>query len=246
MADEPQHGSDDGMTVRERRAQHARQSARKDAPKRFLRKAALPLFIVLVLTGVTVGFLVSNAQAQACPTHWHAGFSVYVPDADNASRVQEVSYRHSQYDLNGKTPFRSHMHQSDGFNQFHFEQGGLCVGLEEAFGYIDTDLSTRGLVLDGSHNDLGQAATYRNNDTARLHVYVEHISNRTYQGEGAFRQLVSAHYEWSEMPFAKALDYQLKDTERVLVVFGDLSEEQLRVLQDQVPKPSGRSLVTEV
>jgi hypothetical protein len=232
MADEPQPGSDDGLTVRERRAQHAKQAARKDAPKRLLRKAALPLFILLILGGITTGFILTSQKAQDCPTHWHAGFAVYVPDPSNASRVTEVSYRHPLYDLNGKTPMRSHMHQADGFNQFHFEQGGLCVGLEEAFGYIDTDL--------------GQAGTYRNNDTARLHVYVEQVSNRTYQGEGAFRRLVSAHYEWTEMPISKALDYQLKDTERVLVVFGTVSDDQLQALQSQVPKPSGRSLVTEV
>src|ERR1051326_9207458 len=184
---------DDGLTQRERGARAQGVGARKGPPGRMARKAVVPAIIVLVLAGVAAGFWYTATHTPDCPTHWHATFDVYVPSKDNASQPEQVTYRSNYYDIaGGQMPERAHMHQSDGYNQFHFEQAGTCVGVREAFSYVETKLTSTSLSLTGHHADLGHAGTWKNNATAHLHVYIDHVSNVTY---GANKVPVSAHWQ---------------------------------------------------
>lgn len=223
---------DEKMTVRERRAQHAKQQARKEAPKNLVRKAAAPAIIVLVLAGVGTGFYFTSNNAPDCPTHWHATFGVFVP-GENASQPEEVSYRSARYEM-GLMPPSAHVHQGDGINQFHLEGG--CTAVRKAMSYVETRLTATSMELSGDHEDLGQAGKWRNNETATLRFFVEQARNVTRSG-GA---ITAADYVWVEMSPGKALDYQLRDTEKLLVVFGDYTDDQVREMQARVPDPASR------
>lgn len=221
MADEPQERE---MTVRERRAQHAREQARKDAPARLARKAIVPGIIILLIAAIATGFYFTNKSQGECPGHWHATFDVYVQDENGT--FDRISFRDPQFDLSsGKTPLRAHMHQGDGKNQWHFEQGGQCVGVEEAFDYIDVELSTDRITFEGRHAGpiLDQAGTYEETGNKTLRAFIESPSG-----------------EWREKSVRSILDYQLKDGEALLIVYGAPTDAQLQQFQDAVAVPDGR------
>ena len=222
---------DDGLSQREKRAQRHKTESRKGAPGKMARKAIVPAIVLLVLAGVATGFWYTYTHQPDCPTHWHATFDVYVPSKANASQPEQVNYRSQFYDISGgQMPERAHMHQSDGYNQFHFEQATVCVGVREAFGYVDTKVSTHELQLVGHHADFGQAGTWKDNATAHLHIYIDHVSNITKVNKAP----VSAHWEWKEESVGSVLNYQLKDMEKVLVVFGDYTPAQIAQMEAQV------------
>lgn len=230
MADEPE----DKMTVRERRAQNAKATAIKTAPGKVARKMIVPGIIVLVIAVIATGMYFNDKNASKCPGHWHATFDVYVQEGNE---TQRISYAAPQFDLNGQTPLRSHMHQSDRKNQFHFEQGGLCVGIEEALGYVDTDVSGSSVKLDGVHGGLGQAGTFRGNVT----VYIEHVSDRQYALRDGVKVIESETLEWRQHSFRSVADYQLKDGERFLILQGDYTADQVAQFQAAMALPdSGR------
>ncbi len=219
------------MTVRERRAQNAKANAIKTAPGRMARKAIVPAIVVLIIAAIATGMYLNDKNASKCPGHWHATFDVYV---QGGNQTHQVSYRAPQFDLNGQTPLRSHMHQSDGKNMFHFEQGGLCVGIEEALGYVDTEISGSSVKLDGVHDSLGQAGTYRGNVT----VYIEHVSDRQYTERNGVRVIQNETLEWRQHSVKSILDYQLKDGERLLVLEGDYTAEQVAQFQAAMAMPA--------
>ncbi|MEK6976045.1 MAG: hypothetical protein AABY18_06855 [Candidatus Thermoplasmatota archaeon] len=213
---------EDQMTVRERRALHAKQQSRKDAPVRMARKAIVPGIIILVIAAIVAGFYFTAKNQGECPDHWHATFDVYVQD-DNGT-AQRISFRHPDFDLSRNTPMRSHMHQRDGKNQFHFEQGAQCVGVEEAFGYVDVELNANSMTLQGAHAALGQEGTYREEGNKTLEAYVQSPSG-----------------EWRHPSVKSILDYQLKDGESILILYGNYTDEQVAQFQAAMALPdSGR------
>jgi len=224
--------ADEDLSQREKRAQRHKKEARKGAPGRVARKALVPAILVLVLAGVATGFWYTYSHQPVCPTHWHGAFDVYIPSHGNASQPEQVNYRSPFYDISGgQMPERAHMHQSDGYNQFHFEQAGTCVGVREAFSYVETHITADSLALTGHHADYGQQGTWKNNATAHLHIYVDHVSNVTY---GPNKTPLTAHWEWKEEAPKSVLNYQLHDMEKVLVVFGDYTPAQVAQMESQV------------
>ena len=234
MADDEQK-----MTVRERRAQHAKSSAIKTAPAKLARKAIVPAIVVLIIAAIATGMYFNDKNASKCPGHWHATFDVYVQDGNDTKRL---SFAANEFDLNGQTPLRAHMHQGDRKNQWHFEQGGLCVGVEEALGYIDVDLSAKTLKVEGPvHERMGQTGTYRADETHRLVAYVEHVSDRQYEERNGGKVIVDETLEWREHSISSILDYQLKDGERILILHGDYTPEQVEQFKAAMALPdSGR------
>jgi hypothetical protein len=231
MADDEQK-----MTVRERRAQNAKSNAIKTAPGKIARKAIVPAIVVLVIAAIATGMYFNDKNAAKCPTHWHATFDVYVQDGNGTA--QRLSFAAPQFDLNGQTPLRAHMHQSDRKNQWHFEQGGLCVGVEEALSYIDVNLSPGSVKVEGPvHEAMGQSGTYKADGTHKLVAYVEHVSDRQYEERGAGKVIVSETLEWREQSISSILDYQLKDGERVLILHGDYTPEQVEQFKAAMAVP---------
>src|SRR5688572_27569441 len=181
---------DEKLTVRERRAQHAKQQARKDAPKNLVRKAALPALIVLILAGIATGFYFTNKNAQDCPGHFHATFGIFIPDGNGSfEKVDMASPRSGNggayYDFGNSQGFSLsiHMHQSGaeqgssalGPSQFHFEPptANTCVPLEDALQAIEIEASDSRLELKGAHAQVGQDGTWTKSGNETMHVYYQ-------------------------------------------------------------------------
>jgi hypothetical protein len=191
------------------------------------RKAIVPVAVVLVLSAVAVGFWYTSTHTPDCPTHWHATFGVFVPGTDNASQPEEVNFRSPYYDISGgRMPERAHMHQSDGFNQMHFEQAGTCVGVQEWMRYVEVRLSSNSIELYGHHADLDQDGTFKAEGTKTLHAWVETNKDGT--------------WTWEERGVKSVLDYQLKDGEKILVYLGDFTPDQVQHMKDSIQDPVSR------
>ena len=225
----------DKMTVRERRAQRAKTEARKGAPAKVARKMIVPAIVVLVIAAVAAGMYFNERSAGKCPGHWHATFDLILEDGNGTP--QRMSFRNGLFDLQYQTPMRAHMHQSDGKNQFHFEQAGTCVGIEEAFGYVDVNLNRNSIELDGAHKGMGQDGKYTPEGNKTIRAFIEHVSDRVKEVRGNREVTVSATTEWRETSLGSVLDYQLKDGERLLILYGEYSDDQVEQYKAAAPKP---------
>ena len=240
MADDER--ADDKMTVRERRAQHAKQQARKDAPKNLARKAALPALIVLILAGVAAGFYFTSKNAQECPGHFHATFGIFVPvDNGTYEKVDFASPRapsgRAYYDFGGSggAPFSlsTHMHQSGseqgsaalGPSQLHFEPptANTCVPLEDVLQALEVEASDSRLELKGAHAQVGQDGTWRAEGDEQVRFFVQ-------DEEG----------EWTESPYSDWDRKQISDGWAFLLAFGDYSDEQIDQMKSTIPPPMSR------
>ena len=237
MADEEK------MTVRERRAQHAKEQARKDAPKNLVRKAAVPAIIVLLLAAIATGFYFTNKNAQDCPGHFHATFGIFIP-GDNGT-FEKVDYASPRapnggayYDFGNAPGFSlsTHMHQSGaeqgssalGPSQLHFEPptANTCVPLEDVLDAIDVEVSDSRLELKGSgHAQMDQDGTWQEpgagNETLRFF----------FQDRDG---------DWSETPYSSWRSKQLPDGSSILIAFGSYSDAQIEQMKASIPAPISR------
>ena len=214
MADEPE--TDAPMTARERRRSRAQSSKPKGGGGRTAwQRYKVHVIILLIFGGLATAMAVNAAQTQECPGHWHSTMDFYV----NGDRI---SFNHARYHLEGSQAgsggsmsLRIHMHSGNDA-MWHWEpQGGAeCIDFEESLGLVDVDLSRNRLVLDGAHEELGQAGTFQANDTHQLQVW-----HRV--GDG----------EWEKTSVGAVKDRQQKPDERLLIVFGNETEAQLAPFQ---------------
>lgn len=233
---------DDKMTVRERRAQHAKEQARKDAPKNLVRKAAVPALIVLVLAAVATGFYFTNKNSQECPGHFHSTFAIYIPgDNGTFERVDFASPRapsgRAYYDFGGSggAPFSLsiHMHQSGseqgssalGPTQLHFEPptANTCVPLEDALRALEVEASDSRLELKGAHAQVDQDGTWTASGNETLRFFFQ-------DKDGS----------WSESKYSSWDDKQLPDGTSILLAFGDYTDEQVEQMKASIPPPISR------
>jgi hypothetical protein len=228
---------DDKMTVRERRAQHAREQARKDAPKNLVRKAAVPAIIVLVLAGVAAGFYFTNKNAQDCPGHFHATFGIFIPGENGTfekvdfARPRAPSGR-AYYDFGSNgAPFSlsTHMHQSGseqgssllGPSQLHFEPptANTCVPLEDVLHALEVEVSGSGIELKGGHAQVGQDGEHRGTVTFLFQDKDGTWSNSTY-----------SHWDGKQLP----------DGSSFLLAVGDYTAAQFDQMKASIPPPISR------
>lgn len=235
---------DDKMTVRERRAQHARQQARKDAPKNLVRKAAVPALIVLVLAAVATGFYFTNKNSQDCPGHFHTTFGMFIPGENGSfEKVDFASPRapggRAYYDFGGSggAPFSLsiHMHQSGpeqgssvlGASQLHFEPptANSCVPLEDVMHALEVEASDSRLQLKGAHSQVDQDGTWTESDGSNETVRFFFQDPR-----GA----------WSESSYSAWKNKQLPDGSAFLLAFGDYTDAQIDQMKATIPPPMSR------
>jgi hypothetical protein len=227
--------ADDELTQREKRAQRHKVESRKSAPGRMARKAALPLFLLLLVAAVATGFWYTSTHQPDCPTHWHGTFGVFLPGEENASQPMEVNFRSPYYDISsGKMPERAHMHQGDGFNQMHFEQAGTCVGVKEWMKYVEVRVSSTSIELFGHHADLGQDGTWKASGSQQMHAWVEACVG----AEGP--KCEGGTWTWEERSVKSVLDYQMKDGEKLLLYIGDFTPAQVQQMKDSIHDPVSR------
>jgi hypothetical protein len=225
---------DDKMTVRERRAQHAKEQARKDAPKTLLRKAAVPALVVLVLAGVAAGFYFTNKNAEACPGHFHSTFGIFIP-GDNGT-YEKVDFAGPRapsggayYDLSNRASrqaISTHMHQSGpeqgsaalGPSQLHFESAG-CYPLEDSLKALDLRVNGDSIELSGGHEQVNQGGTFEGN----LHFYLQDTQGR-----------------WSEEKWSSWDNRQMPDGYAFMIVVGDYTDAQIEEMKAGIPAPISR------
>jgi hypothetical protein len=231
---------DDQMTVRERRAKHAREQARKDAPKNLARKAAVPVLLLLLVGAVAAGFYFTNKNAEACPGHFHSTFGIFVP-GDNGT-FEKVDFARPRapnggayYDFGNAPSFSlsTHMHQSGseqgsaalGPSQLHFEPptANHCVGLEDALEALEVKASSSKLELRGGHAQVGQSGTWEAEGNQTLHLLVQ-------DEKGA----------WSTAKYSDWDGKQVPDGWSFLLAFGDYTDAQFDQMKASIPPPISR------
>lgn len=201
-----------GMSQRERR--RSRQGVGSERRQLAWRHYRAHLVILLVFGGIVTTMVVAARGAESCPGHWHSTVDVFVDG-------KRVSYAHPKFTLEGSAANGgsmsggSHMHQGEDW-MWHFEAvaGTTCTELGKALRSVDTELSPGRLVLDGGHEDLNQAGTYVANDTATLRAW--HRS-----GSG----------DWQTIGINALAHRQLKGDERVIVVYGNDTDEGIAAFQ---------------
>jgi hypothetical protein len=235
--------ADDDLSQREKRLQRHKAEARKDLPKTVAKTYGI-WFIVLLVVGVAgYGIYKAASSSQACPDpHWHATFKVFVPGTGGQPELVDLATpRHTNglhyYDLSGGAGmgYSIHMHQSGsetgsdalGPTQWHFEEGGVCVGVQKALHAVEIDATATSLKLFGAHAQVHQDKTYEANATSPLRWFIE--SN------------AAGNWTWSEKGFDQVKSYQLKDGESLLVTLGNYSQDQVRQMEAGIPAPISRT-----
>jgi hypothetical protein len=233
--------SDDDLSQREKRAQRHKTEARKDLPKTVAKTYGVWLLVLLVLAGAGYAIYASTTGGQACPGHWHSTFEVYVPGPNGApAKVDMATPRAPNgaafYDLSGGAGMglAVHMHQSGseqgsqalGPAQWHFEQDGTCVGVKSALHAIEIDATATSLKLFGAHAQAHQDHTWEANATAKLRWFTETKEN--------------GNWTWQERTWDQVKSYQLPDGAKLLVAFGNYSDEQVRQMEQIIPNPISR------
>jgi hypothetical protein len=208
---------DEEKTARQRRAERAKS---KGSGIQFsgdwLRKLIVPAIIVLVLAAIVFAMVRWNQQFDDCPGHWHSTMKVY---ADG----NEVTF--DAYNLENKNlPMAYHMHQGDARWKWHFEpQGGAeCIPFSTPSRAIDMRVSAGKLTFGGEHAGMPWAGEHVANETHTLQIFHEP------PGES-----------WSTLTAKQLNNRQLKDGERLLILFGNYTDDEIESLKASVPSPYG-------
>lgn len=197
-----------GPSARDRRRERAKANAPGSGARTF-KRYRVHLVIVLIFGAIVTAMAVNGAKGADCPGHWHASQDVFV-------HGERISFNHPKFTLEGarsyggSMPVSSHMHQGDDA-MWHFEPStpNTCIEFGDALRFVDMDLESGRLVLDGGHEALGQAGTYRNGENGTLQA--EHKV-----GDG----------EWEDISISSLNRRQLRPDERVLIHFDNGTADQ--------------------
>lgn len=208
-----------GSEARERRRERAQQKKGRGESRRIWNRFKVHLVIVLLWLAIVGVVWAATPDEHKCPGHWHSTMDVYVDG-------QAVSFDHPSFTIeqNPDMPFSTHMHRgSPGL--WHFEpQGGRdCIDLSRALTHVGMGLSGSRLELTGVHESLNPAAAgvHEENETHELRAW-----HKVRDGP------------WEEIDPGRLADRQPKDFERMVIAFGDLTEEQITQFQEQSSDPA--------
>jgi hypothetical protein len=196
------------MTVRERRAQHAREQARKQAPKTLARKAFVPALVILLIAAVAVGFYTTSKGAQDCPGHWHAAYSVVVDGKD-------LQFTHPNFQNPPDGSHDYHIHANDHILHYH-PAVVRCIELEDMMKRLGVEPTDSRLVLASTHG--ADAGTYEANET-----HVVRIFHQPWEGT------------WQQVTWRSIKDDQLGNGDKILIYYGVDDEEAFEAARLAVP-----------
>lgn len=166
--------------------------------------------LVVLAGGVwAVSQLASLTPDNPCGFHEHASFRV-------ADGGQLLSFQHPRFDMRNMA-MRAHLHQPND-NQVHLE--GRCASVSEFFGLMGMTLKPDYLKLDGELHG-GRILRSDGNHTLGFYLYHDVAGN------------------WTWEPYADLPGHQLRDKQRMLVAYGNYTDEQLTDLQARVPAVGG-------
>lgn len=172
-----------------------------------LKMTALVVGVLLALSGGVWGVsqLSDLTAKESCNFHEHATFRV-------VDEGQVLSFQNPRFDMQHMA-MRAHMHQPNDY-QIHLEGG--CATVREFFSLLGARLEPGELTLDDTLHD-GKVLRDDGNRTLQFHLYRDVDGNST----------------WT--PFPGLADHQLRNGQRMLVAYGNYTDEQLAVLQSRVP-----------
>jgi hypothetical protein len=203
--------------VRRMRQERAAQNRRKALPAKVGKRLLVGLIAAIALAGIVYA-VQQNAETRAsCPGHWHATFAVYVDG-------ERVPFPQPPYLIapQGKLPLSMHMH-TPSQETLHFEPAQPeCLGVKDTMEYVDVDLSESKLTLSGSHEQGTFGGTYEETGNRTLRFFVQ-------ERGGEMRET-----EWSDLR-----NRQLLDGEKLLIVYGDDSDEEVASYMEALPGPPG-------
>jgi hypothetical protein len=208
--------SDEELSQRDRRRQQNKSSKSKvSLPRANLKQWAMPAIFMLLVGGVVTAMVLTSVSAEECPGHWHSTFNVYVDD-------ERISYDHAQYDLGQQTPLSYHLHQPNDA-LIHFEPPRTeCIPMETFLSAVDTTIGEGIISFDGNHASLGQAGTYENDGNRTLQFFIAPTGD-----------------DWEIIGADELNERQSLDGERMLILFGNYTDERIAQLQGGVPYPPG-------
>lgn len=121
-----------------------------------LRKAAVPVVLVLLGSGIAFGFYWTATHQPDCPGHWHATYKVF-------DEGEELSFQHPRFDMRSMS-MRTHIHQPKDY-LMHLEAG--CADVAEFFDAMGLELRRTSLELDEELHD-GKTLANQGNMTLRF------------------------------------------------------------------------------
>lgn len=193
------------------RAEKFDRRERRDRTVRAAKLSALAVGAIIVLSGAVWGFtaLADVLRGPECEQiGFHEHTTFYV--FDEGERLRFVGER---FDLD-PMPMRAHLHQPNDY-MLHLE--GDCATMREAFAFMGMDLQKGRLRLD---QETHGGKVLEDNATHTLRFFL-------YSPEGE---------AWSEFP--ELPGHQGRQGERILITYGDLTDEEIAGQQAQVPPPS--------
>jgi len=202
-----------GQDARERRRQQHKPTRRVTQPVN-LRKLVVPAIVILGVGALATAMILID-PGEDCPGHWHSTFQVWVDD--------EIVTSYTGYSLeNGNLPTAMHMHRGSSTQyEIHWEPPvKRCAEFDDFFRLVDTSVSKDRLTLDGLHEDTPWGGTHVAEGNATLTFYHKPADGR-----------------WRAISASSFNDRQPQDGERMLVLFGDYTDERIREIQDGVPYP---------
>lgn len=207
--------------VRRMRQERATQNRRKALPARLGKQLLIGLIAAIAVTGIVYA-VQQNAEQNAsnranCPGHWHATFAVYVEG-------ERVPFPQPPYLIapQGKLPLSMHMH-TPSQETLHFEPAQPeCLGVKDTMELVDVDLSQSKLTLSGGHEQDAFGGTYEESGNKTLRFF-------TQERDG----------DMQEEPWSELRDRQLKDGEKMLIVYGNDTDEEVAAFMEALPDPPG-------
>lgn len=121
-----------------------------------LRKAGVPVALVLLGSGIAFGFYWTATHQPDCPGHWHATYKVF-------DEGEELSFQHSRFDMRYMS-MRTHIHQPKDY-LMHLEAG--CADVSEFFDAMGLELRRTSFELDEELHD-GETLANQGNMTLRF------------------------------------------------------------------------------
>lgn len=188
----------------------------------------VPVLIILGLAAlVGGGFWVTVLNQSVCPGHWHAEQQVYI-DGHHVTFVNPHFYLEGpSQGVPNTMPVSSHMHQGNP-DEWHFEPNpSTCIKLGNAERFIGMSVDSSKLELSGAHSDIPLEGA-------------EHNQAGTYAVAGnktltAYSQVPDG--QWTTESVGHLMGRQLKDGEKVLILYGTYTDAQVRALKSAEPAP---------
>lgn len=203
--------------VRRMRQQRAAQNRRKAIPAKVGKRLLIGLIVAVALAGIVYAVQQNAETRGSCPGHWHATFAVYVDG-------ERVPFPQPPYLIapQGKLPLSMHMH-TPSQETLHFEPAQPeCLGVKDTMEYVDVDVSENKLTLSGAHEEGPFGGSYEPDGNKTLRFFV--------QERGGDMQ----ESEWSSLR-----GRQLADGEKLLIVYGDDTLDEVASYMEALPDPPG-------